>query len=445
MVVSWKVGFGEMDITPPIGVWLTGFAARTKPCDDIHDPLLARAMVLENGKGERTALLALDLIALTEKQVATIRKLVEEWAGIPPQNLLINCSHTHSAPAVGELAPSCMGIPDPAYLDLALRKAATAVKLACDTLVEARLFFGTSESRIGINRRQRTSEGRIVLGQNPEGTVDPQVSVLAANPVGTDFWFVAFSYSCHPVVLGENNYAVTADFVHFARQAAEDFFGGHALTMFLQGCCGDINPRERGNFEIAEKLGRELATSVAQAVLKAEPVEDETVVGTIGTLKLPLMPPPPQKELREHYKRFRESAELAEREGRLGEARWRMREAEWASQLLRAIRENSLPTHQPMNAQVLRVGDVAFAALASETFSEIGLNVKSQSPFARTVTLGYTNGCIGYLPTAKAYEEGGYEVETAFKFYGRLLMHGPESEGIATNWLLRNLHKLAGH
>ncbi len=445
MVVGWKVGFGEADITPPIGVWLTGFAARTKPCDDIHDPLLARAMVLENEKGERAAILALDLIALTEDQVATIRKLVKEWTGIPPQNLLINCSHTHSAPAVGELAPSCMGVPDPAYLDLTMRKAATAVKLACESLMESQLFFGTSESRIGINRRQRTSEGRIVIGQNPEGAIDPQVSVLAAKPEGSDFWLIAFSYACHGVVLGQDNYAVTADFVHFARQAVEDFFGGHALTMFLQGCCGDINPRERGSFEIAQKLGRELATGVVQAVLKAEPVEGETIAGVVGSLKLPLMPPPTAKQLREHYKQFRESANLVKREGRLGEAQWRFCEAEWAKQVLQALQENSLPTHQPMNAQVLRIGDVALAALASETFAEIGLNVKSQSPFVRTIVLGYTNGCIGYLPTAKAYEEGGYEVELAFKFYGKLLMHGPESEKIATDWLLRHLHKLAKH
>jgi len=441
--VGWKVGFGEAEITPPIGVWLTGFAARTKPCDDIHDPLLARAMVLENGKGERAAILALDLIALTGDQVRTIRQLVREWAGIPPQNLLINCSHTHSAPAVGELAPSCMGIPDPAYLDLAMRKAATAVKLACDNLVEAKLFFGTSESHIGINRRQRTNEGRIVIGKNPKGTIDPQVNVLAAKPQESDFWLVAFSYACHPVVLGENNYAVTADFVHFARQAVEDFFGGHALTMFLQGCCGDINPKERGNFEIAQKLGRELATGVVQAVLKAEPVEDETVRGVLGTLELPLMPPPPAKQLREHYRKFLKSANEAKKEGRLGEAQWRFCEAEWAKKVLEAMNEGSLPTHERMNAQVLRLGDVCFAGLASETFSEIGLNIKALSPFPCTVTLGYTNGCIGYLPTAKAYEEGGYEVETAFKFYGRLLMHSPESERIAIDWLLRQLQKVS--
>lgn len=441
--MGWKVGFGEAEITPPIGVWLTGFAARIKPCDDIHDPLLARGMVFENGKGERAAILALDLISLTEEQVSAIRKLVRDWTGIQPQNLLINCSHTHSAPAVGGFALSCMGIPDRNYLDIAIRKAATAVKLACENMFNAKMFFGTAECRIGINRRQRNPKGRIVIGHNPEGVVDRQVAVLIANPEGSDFWLIAFAYACHPVVLGWDNYAVTADYVHFARQGIEDFFGGNALTLFLQGCCGDINPKERGNFEIAQKLGWELAASVVQAVLRAEPLEEGPIAGIIGKLTLPLLPPPSEKQLREHQRKFRELAKASEKEGRKGEAQWQICEAEWARQVLEALRNNSLPKEEKMNAQVLRIGDVAFAALASEVFAEIGLKVKSQSPLTQTVALGYTNGCIGYLPTAKSYEEGGYEVEQAFKFYGRLLMHAPESEKIATDWLLRNLNRVA--
>jgi hypothetical protein len=65
-------------------------------------------------------------------------------------------------------------------------------------LLDAKLFFGTSECQIGINRRQKTQNGHIVIGQNPEGVVDRQVSVLAANLDGSDFWLIAFSYACHP-------------------------------------------------------------------------------------------------------------------------------------------------------------------------------------------------------------------------------------------------------
>lgn len=440
--MAWKAGVAVMDITPPIGVWLTGYAARTHPCVGIHDPLSTRALVLENGDGQRAALLTLDLIALTYKQVAQLRRLVREWTGIPPQNLLINCSHTHSAPAVGELAASCMGIPNASYLDVTICKAATTVKLAAESLQQARLRFGVAECRIGINRRQRTTNGRIVLGQNPEGTIDPHTYVLIVEtPDGTPI-AITFSYACHAVVMGDDNYFVSADYPGYARKAVERFFDG-ATALFLQGCAGNINPRERGTFSIAEKLGNELAASVIQAALKAEPVEDETVEGVGQNLKLPLLPPPPPKWLRQWRRDHLTHAKAAKQEGRHGEVRWRHREAEWAANLFKAMKENSLPTDEQIEAQVLLVGDVAFAGQASETFVEIGLAVQQQSPLPRTVPLGYTNGCVGYMPTASSYEEGGYEVEQAFKFYGRLLMHSPDSESIVTNWLIRQLHRLS--
>jgi hypothetical protein len=67
---------------------------------------------------------------------------------------------------------------------------------------------------------------------------------------------------------------------------------------------------------------------------------------------------------------------------------------------------------------VLRVGDWAVVALGVEPFTETGLALKKASPSTMTFVAGYTNGCNSYLPVASAYEEGGYEVETAPLFYG---------------------------
>ena len=66
---------------------------------------------------------------------------------------------------------------------------------------------------------------------------------------------------------------------------------------------------------------------------------------------------------------------------------------------------------------------------------------ETESPFDRTIALGYCNGCIGYVPTADAYPDGGYEVEQAFKYYGTLMI-APDSERLikaATLTLLRDL------
>ena len=65
--------------------------------------------------------------------------------------------------------------------------------------------------------------------------------------------------------------------------------------------------------------------------------------------------------------------------------------------------------------------------IRGEMFVDYQLFLDDASPFDRTIALGYTNGCIGYVPTADAYPVGGYEVEQAFKYYGTLMI-GAECE-----------------
>ena len=67
----------------------------------------------------------------------------------------------------------------------------------------------------------------------------------------------------------------------------------------------------------------------------------------------------------------------------------------------------------PMEVQALRLGDVALVAFAAETFSAIGHEVEQKAPAPHTFFVGTANGCIGYLATAEAHAEGGYEVEEA--------------------------------
>ena len=68
-------------------------------------------------------------------------------------------------------------------------------------------------------------------------------------------------------------------------------------------------------------------------------------------------------------------------------------------------------------------------------FNEIGVAIKSRSPFADTFFVGYTNGSIGYIPVPQAYPEGGYEVEFASQV-------NPEAAGIVTEGCLKLLRTL---
>src|SRR5262245_20138562 len=94
-----KAGAGAVDITPPAGHPLWGYAARRdRPSDGVLDPLRARALVLSVGK-ERIALVSLDLgRAPTRQSTETIAKKVRQEAGI--DHFFLVASHTHHGPVI---------------------------------------------------------------------------------------------------------------------------------------------------------------------------------------------------------------------------------------------------------------------------------------------------------------------------------------------------------
>ena len=59
------------------------------------------------------------------------------------------------------------------------------------------------------------------------------------------------------------------------------------------------------------------------------------------------------------------------------------------------------------------INDTVIWSAPVEMFCEIAMNIRQRSPFAQTFYFGYTNGWFGYLPTAKGFEEGGYEPKTS--------------------------------
>ena len=65
----------------------------------------------------------------------------------------------------------------------------------------------------------------------------------------------------------------------------------------------------------------------------------------------------------------------------------------------------------PISAEIqaIRIGDFVLVTFPGELFVEIGLRIKKQSPFPKTFVAAYTNGGIGYAPTADAYDKQAYE------------------------------------
>jgi hypothetical protein len=463
-------GTARVVITPPVGIHLTGFAGRP-PSTGVHDDLTATALVLgergaasgENGEdgaddpATRVALVALDLIGLHgDALTAAIKERTAEVTGIAPERVFLSCSHTHYGPALGAEREGGESPAAVAYREALPHHIAGVVAMGDAARRPASLAAGRGAVRVGINRRERKADGRLVLGQHPEGALDSEVlvwrfddaSAAPPEPGAPPGWVrrssppiaVVVNYACHAVSLGSSMRLISADFPGVTRALLERLVGGTAL--FTQGAAGNINPSLMGpDWGHPRLLGHALGAEAARVALLAQPVASLPLRVARETLAFPALLPVSVEAGRARIARLEADREQLDQAGRdgggadAGRRWWNTRTLERARRGLAAL-EGGEPL-PPITGDVaaLRIGDAALAANPTELFCEIGVAIKRASPFPWTGVAGYTDGSAGYFPTRAAYPEGGYEVERACRV-------GPEAGEMleeASGRLLRSL------
>ena len=419
-----KAGAARTVITPPVGVDLCGFGGRTGPSEGVHDDLRACALYLESG-ATRLVVLTADLIGLDHGEVAAIRKGVRALCGVPPEAVMVSCSHTHSGPVTRCI--HYLGKTNEVYLDALVKRLALLAKEAMDAAVPARAGWGRASVQIGINRRERRADGQIALGENPLGAIAAHASILRVDDADGHPIACLVEHAAHAVTLGGANLLISGDWPGYAQRALEAELGGAAVALFRQGCCGNINCAQTGSFALAQVQGEELASAVLDAYA-AIATDDNLVLAAATTpLRLPLLETPEEETLERQLVELQADAEAKKTHENRG-FRW-MAEgaAAWCQSLLEIARSGETGRTVPFEVQALRVGDGVMVGLPGEVFVEYALNIAAQSPFEHTSVSAYTNGNVGYIPDARAYPEGGYEVLTAIRYYGTT-MPAPESE-----------------
>jgi neutral ceramidase len=432
-----KAGVGRTDISPAPGTPQGGWGAQLHQRGSGTDiPLYATALVLADAT-KSVAIVEADLIGFDLQKTGTIIDAIEQLTGIPSSHILFSCTHSHSGPNTFRLATISEGL-DMAlsYMETLPTRVAGAVWQAQQNLRPVRCGAAAGSCDINVNRRLRLADGRIVVGRNWNGPVDPTVRVvrfddLDENPVAT-----ILNYACHPTVVGWQNHLFTPDFPGMAKKVVEQEIGGTCL--FLQGAAGGIGPRRgfTGDLKTYRRLGKILGLEASRVAAMIETLprhEKFTGVLESGTsialyedecvepeppclfvrllmLKLPLQkrPDPVQLEATA-VKLTRELSELhnAGSHGGIQQARAMATQARTQADLSRFVYGK---THLDVPIQGIRVGPIALLATPLEAFTEIAQAIIAGSPFVHTLFCGYSNGVLGYLPTREAYGEGGYEV-----------------------------------
>lgn len=440
-------GVARVDITPPIGTTML-HPLRESAAIDIEKPLTSTALVLA-GEQAKIALVGCDTIGIRGVYADQMRARIGDLIGTPASHVLINASHSHAVtPMPGrELPNKPVAEPLTRYHNWLMDVIPGAVQWANAKLQPARIGVGRGSVRIGINRREQLPDGTMILGENSDGPIDEEVGVVRVDDLAGKPLAMVVNYTCHPDCLGPKVPFFSPDYVGHARTAAETLTG--APMLFLQGAAGDIDPicgialkQEDSLYEI-HRLGLQLGAEAAKVfagirthrrrerreifqsmsdglpMWRYEDVTDPPITALrviTRCLTMPLQPFVSLEAAQAELKERQQKLDHLEASGvSLPECQLAERHMGWAMIQLQAIEAGQKPEIE-LELQTIRLNEAALVAIPGEPFVEIGLNIKRQSPLPYTFVCGYSNGCMVYIPTAAAFEQGGYEVRSHINY-----------------------------
>jgi hypothetical protein len=408
-------GVSLVDISPGPGIELAGYPHHPRYNRGIHDPLHAGCICLDDGT-TRIALVCMDLVMYSKKEVRAVREEVSRLTPIPAANIMISCSHTHSGPwASGRLDLDALeqGLtPDPAFMADLHRKLVTLVKDAWDGRFEAAVGvekgFCGREKGVGGNRR------------NPNEIADPEVWVVAVKDSAGKIRGCMVKYTLHPTFLHSDSFLVSADYPGCIRKCLAEKKPGMAF-LFAQGCSGNQSPRyfrSGKTYDEALRVGYAIGEEAARVLDAMECSPGARLLVKSAEIDIETRALPPLEEAkkaaaarRAEWEKLRAESKV-ERDVWNAELRFLGAEDTLAYVLVRergetlALRQDEIP----VEVQVIGIGDARIVGLQGELFVEFGITIQYRAPFDKTFVIELANGCLpGYGCTERAYAQGGYE------------------------------------
>jgi hypothetical protein len=374
-------------------------------------PLWAKAMVIEDARQRRVAIVTLDLIGdnFGRDLADRIRKQCSKASTIASHEILFNFSHTHCGPVskLNDGATVTYNLDEgqrsrvTRYTETLEGKLVRMIVGATRSMRPAELRFGESQANFAANRRSR---------HNPNGPTDDTVPVLVASDTEQRTIAVLFGYACHTASLtGEFN-QYCGDYAGFTQAAIERAHPG-ATALFMMGCGADANPSPRGQLALAQQHGAALAEAVNKVVTgDATPLAGPLSV-QLERVDLHFVNPP----TREHLEQRRKDGDAYDQ--RLTRVL-----------LQRLAKHGSLQNSYPFPIHVVRFGQgLSMIALGGETVVDYALRLRSELSPNRLWVAGYSNEVFAYVPSERVLAEGGYEGGGAMKYFG---IHGPFRPGL---------------
>ena len=271
-------GVCETDITPPIGVRLTEHGGVSRSTA-VHDPLYARALVLDNGL-ERLAIVVADLFSISTEVADDIRADIAAGIATRPEAVLICCSGTAHGP---DLEPAGC---DAAYLDILKRKIVGATIQAASALEAVYLTYGETSAQIGVSSLPGRSGDEERNQANYGGPVAAAVQAVCINAADGKLLALLFSHACAGSAVSQIGSSISADWPgaacerlksRFRNEEADSGVREGALPLFLAGCGADVRPIRQGSWDLVRSNGAQIGDAAHAARWNAHGRQDETL------------------------------------------------------------------------------------------------------------------------------------------------------------------------
>jgi neutral ceramidase len=361
--------------------------------------LRATALVIEDPRGARVALVACDVLMLNRDILDQAARQIERESGIPFDHILINATHTHSAPTTVTVHGYKR---EEAFTRQVGEKIIEATIAASKRLGPATMSFRLGEeSSVGRNSRLLLSDGTIFwTGSHndivrPTGPFDPELPVWAFRRPNGSLEAVMFNHSTHTI--GTHKPGVRSPcFYGLAAQNLEKRDGGTFL--FFEGASGSTH-----NLDLPPP---EMTLRITQAVTRALETAQPRPVNHVKGVR---------SEFRFNVRRFDEAADdravAAYCTKRINDKKG----AEFVIDTFRAMRKELAPQQGQSRTtwlQAIAIGDIAIVGVPGEFFTVLGEEIKRRSPFRYTYIFELANDYIGYIPDRPAFGLGGYQTWT---------------------------------
>ena len=370
----------------------------------ISRDLYARILVL-NHHGQQLALILCDLLGISGQLVGRIRERIERLTGIPPDAVMIACTHTHSSPdTIGA------GYEDPQYIEFLVEAVSDGVCQACAQLQPARLGWGRVPIRgLAHSRRKKLVDGKVFTTRygvpstwriRPEliageGQIDPDLTVIRVESLDGQVLAAVSNFGCHASVALMSS-MVSGDFPGEAMALIENALGDPVVALCTNGAAGDVDPTLEmpywgpRNDAMARHLGTIFGAQVLECLERVE-VEDRTVLCAARE--------PITLDVRKEWFHLLENdPDRMQQEFSRG---WNL-----GPVVNQILRERVIHTE----VQAFLLNNLTLAAFPGEIFAETGLQLKDAVQNRAVAILELSNDNIGYIPPLQAFAEGGYEV-----------------------------------